>query len=201
MNDIWNKAYEAHIAASILALGIQNINRLSQSAADRVHDYALDSLYKAGIDIDLAEVKRINELPLQEAQSLVIRLKSNIVAKLQGSSNLLAAQLFELSFNIYLLSTTPEEIPNLTQYLTGQASQVGFKDGVFPKVLKLLESNVDEGLLAYQGAVDQLLDRVEMGSWLDLVELKLEIPWGPSLDLEKALDRYKKWREGKTKND
>lgn len=45
MSNISANAYEAHIAGAILALGIQNINRLNQEEIDRVYEYALDIVF------------------------------------------------------------------------------------------------------------------------------------------------------------
>jgi len=89
MDDIGGKSYEAHIAAAILALGIQNSKKLSREGMDKVYEYARDSLYKAGIMIEFEEIKKINELSIQKLRDFVINLKLKIISMLQGSYGLL----------------------------------------------------------------------------------------------------------------
>jgi hypothetical protein len=198
MDDIGKKSYEVHIAAAILALGIQNINKLSQEDIDKVYEYALDSLHKAGIIIEFSEIKKINKLPTQKAQDFVIKLKSRIIAMLQGSCGLLPSRIFELTFNLYLLSTTPEEIPNLTEYLKQLAAQIGIKNSLFSNALISMVKDVDVGLTEYESAVEKLLKKADETSFLDLFPMKPGIPGVISFDINMAIKRYQKWRKGKS---
>jgi hypothetical protein len=193
MVDPGSKAYEAHIAATILALGIQKINSLSQGQIDKVYDYALDSLYRAGINIDFSEIKNINALPINEAQSTVIRIKSNIVAALHGSSSALASQLFELTFNIYLVSTTPEEFVTVRDYLKQLAFQTGFINDDFLRILEALSTDIEVGLPEYENAVKKLIKAEGIGSILDVFEMKPGLV-GFNFDIKMAIDKYQKWR-------
>ncbi len=193
MGDVGTNTYEAHIAAAILALGIQNINQLDQEEVDRVYDYALDSLHRAGANIEFPEIKKINELPIQEAQSTVIRVKSKIIAILHGNCSELASQIFELTFNIYLVSTTPQEFPTVGDYLTQLAFQVGFKDKKFSKILDSLKEDVNVGLSEYENAVKKLLESADSGSFLDLFLIKPG-GLGVNFDVKLAIERYLNWR-------
>ena len=194
MDTVTTKAYEAHIAAAILALGIQNINKISQEQIDKVYDYSIDSLLKAGIDIEFPEFKGINSIPVREAQIKVIEIKSEIIAALQGYCGAQASKLFELTFNTYLVSTTPEEFSNVGDYLSELATQVGFKDTDFKKILNSLKVDVDIGLQDYEKGVEVLLKRDGLGSFLDLFEMKPGL-MGFNFDIKVAIDKYRKWRD------
>ncbi len=193
MPDTGAKAYEAHIAAGLLALGIQNINRLNPEEIDRLYDYVLDSLHRAGVEIEFSEIKELDELPIQEALSTVIRVKSTIIAVLQGSCSQLASQLFELTFSIYLVSTTPQEFSTTGDHLKRLASQVGFKDREFSKILDSLKEDVEAGLPKYESAVEKLVRTADSGSFLDLFRITPGV-FGVVIDLKLAIDRYTKWR-------
>lgn len=193
MDMISTKVYEANIAAALLALGIQNINRISQEQLDKVYDYTIDSLNRAGINIEFPEIKEINTLPIHEAQSKVIEIKSKIIATLQVYCGPLASQLFELTFNIYLVSTTPEEFSNVGDYLKQLAQEVGFKDANFMKILNSLKTDIEVGLPEYEKGIEALLETEEVSSFLDLFEMKPGF-MGFNVDIKMAIEKYRKWR-------
>ena len=98
---------------------------------------------------------------------------------------------------MYILSTTPGEISNLTEYLKQLASQIGIKESLFSKVLNLMGDDVEAGLTEYENAVEKLLKNADESSFPGLFPPNPGIG-GLHFDINMAIKRYKNGGKGRS---
>jgi len=153
MDNMQKSAKEAILLGSILALGIQKINIISKGELEKVYENIDDSFKKIEIDIPMVELRFLTELPTEEAQSIVIKLKEQIIDALEQSCSSTIAGWFELSFNLSLLSTTPEMIPSLEDYLRSLAKKVGLAEVAFSEILTTFEQNKSDAVTKLYNSV------------------------------------------------
>lgn len=190
-----DKANEARVAAALLALGIQRKNSISSEDFEQVLHYAMDSLNKMQVYVDIAELNEIDRMPKEDAMTVVLRVKSKLINGIGRACDAATAALFELTFNFYLVVTTPEIISEVEPELTEMASGAGFSPGVISAILAKAETDTDSAIADFEAAADQALGASAENSgatWLEAIEIKPGVG-GVSFDVKKAVSLAVKW--------
>jgi hypothetical protein len=192
-----DKANEARVAAALLALGIQRKNMISTEDFGQVSGYATDILNKMGVYVDIDALNGIDQIPSDDAVVVVNRVKTKLVNGIGSSCDSTTAALFELTFDFYLVVTTPEIIPVVEPALIRIASAAGFRHGAISAILAKAKIDTDSAIADFESAADEALGASTTGSsstWLDAIEIKPGIG-GVNFDVKKAFSLIAKWIE------